>query len=99
MSVFRLAGLLTLVLVLMSGAAAPAAALEECRLLRQPDIQGNQIVFVYAGDLWMVPRDGGTAVRLTTHEGIEQFPKLSPDGGTTWKLATHADLTEPAAGR
>src|SRR5689334_17930620 len=34
--------------------AAPAFALEECRLLRQPDIQGDRIVFVYAGDLWTV---------------------------------------------
>jgi WD40 repeat protein len=62
--------------------ARPAAALEECRLLRQPDIQGETIVFVYAGDLWTVPRAGGTARRLTSHEGIERFPKLSPDGKT-----------------
>jgi tricorn protease len=64
------------------GAAAPAAALEECRLLRQPDIQGDRIVFVYAGDLWTVARGGGLAVRLTSHEGREAFPKLSPDGRT-----------------
>lgn len=63
-------------------AAAPAAALEECRLLRQPDVQGDQIVFVYAGDLWVVGRAGGAARRLTSHEGIERFPKLSPDGRT-----------------
>ncbi len=60
----------------------PAAALEECRLLRQPDIQGDRIVFVYAGDLWSVARAGGVAWRLTSHEGVESFPKLSPDGGT-----------------
>src|SRR5262245_18686682 len=59
--------------------AAGAAALEECRLLRQPDIQGDRIVFVYAGDLWTVPRTGGTAMRLTAHQGIEFFPKLFPD--------------------
>ncbi len=82
MSFTRLVGLLSLVLVLTLGAAAPAAALEECRLLRQPDIQGDLIVFVYAGDLWTVPRAGGIAARLTAHEGIEQFPKLSPDGRT-----------------
>jgi tricorn protease len=80
MSLFRFAGLLCLVLALTLGAAVPASALEECRLLRQPDVQGDRIVFVYAGDLWTVPRAGGTAARLTTHEGIEQFPKLSPDG-------------------
>ena len=62
--------------------ARPASALEECRLLRQPDIQGQTIVFVYAGDLWTVARAGGTARRLTSSEGIERFPKLSPDGKT-----------------
>src|SRR5437867_4963255 len=61
-------------------AGSPAPALEECRLLRQPDIHGDRIVFVYAGDLWTVSRAGGVAARLTTHEGIEHFPKFSPDG-------------------
>ncbi|HET7224785.1 MAG TPA: S41 family peptidase [Candidatus Eisenbacteria bacterium] len=63
-------------------AAHPARALEECRLMREPDIQGNTIVFAYAGDLWRVGRTGGVAERLTSHEGVEQFPKLSPDGRT-----------------
>ena len=58
--------------------AAPAHALEECRLMRQPDIEGSTIVFVYAGDLWTVPRSGGAASRLTAHDGLERFPKLSP---------------------
>ena len=62
--------------------ATPAAALQECRLLRMPDIEGQTIVFVYAGDLWTVPRAGGVASRLTTSEGRELFPKLSPDGKT-----------------
>ena len=57
-----------------------AQALQECRLLRQPDIEGQRIVFVYAGDLWTVARGGGVASRLTAHEGLEMFPKLSPDG-------------------
>jgi tricorn protease len=60
--------------------ATPAHALEKCRLMRQPDIQGSTIVFVYGGDLWTVARSGGTASRLTSHEGLERFPKLSPDG-------------------
>ena len=73
--------------LLLGGALAasfvpPASALEECRLLRQPDIQGETIVFSYAADLWVVARGGGVARRLTSHEGIERFPKLSPDGKT-----------------
>jgi tricorn protease len=50
--------------------------------MRMPDIQGDRIVFVYAGDLWTVARTGGGAQRLTTHDGLEVFPKLSPDGAS-----------------
>ncbi|HEX8336839.1 MAG TPA: PDZ domain-containing protein, partial [Pyrinomonadaceae bacterium] len=50
------------------------------RLLRFPDIHGDQIAFVYAGDIWTVPSAGGTARRLTSHPGLELFPKFSPDG-------------------
>jgi tricorn protease len=50
------------------------------RLLRYPDIAGDTLVFSYAGDLWTVGADGGTARRLTTDPGLEVFPKLSPDG-------------------
>ena len=50
---FRLpVGVLGFALIALLRSATPAAALEECRLLRQPDIQGDRIVFVYAGDLW-----------------------------------------------
>ena len=50
------------------------------RLLRQPDIHGDAIAFVYAGDIWIGSVNGGIARRLTSHEGLEQFPKFSPDG-------------------
>lgn len=69
-----------LVLAALAAGAVPAFALEECRLMRMPDIQGDRIAFVYAGDLWTVARSGGVAARLTTHEGSELFPKFSPDG-------------------
>jgi tricorn protease len=75
-------------------APRPAAALEECRLMRMPDIQGDRIVFVYAGDLWTVARAGGTAQRLTTHEGLELFPKLSPDGNTVAFTAEYDGNTD-----
>jgi len=52
----------------------------QTRLLRYPDIEGDTVVFSYAGDLWKVPDDGGTARRLTAHPGLELFPKISPDG-------------------
>lgn len=62
-------------------AAPPAPAAEgEARLLRYPTIHRDFVVFVYAGDLWRVPAEGGRAWRLTTHQGVELTPKISPDG-------------------
>lgn len=55
-------------------------SIDDARLLRTPDINGNLIAFVYAGDIWTVPATGGDATRLTSHEGMELFPKISPDG-------------------
>ncbi|NOY36658.1 MAG: protease [Chlorobi bacterium] len=57
-----------------------AADTGEARLMRFPDIYGNQIVFSYAGDLYLVPSDGGVARRLTSSVGYESFPRFSPDG-------------------
>ncbi|MGB9773378.1 MAG: S41 family peptidase [Bacteroidota bacterium] len=53
---------------------------KEGRLLRFPDIYKDRIVFSYAGDLWIVSSQGGVARRLTSHPGLELFPKFSPDG-------------------
>ncbi len=55
-------------------------AFEDARMLRFPDINGDLITFVYAGDIWSVNADGGEAKRLTSHTGLELFPKISPDG-------------------
>ncbi|HWQ56527.1 MAG TPA: PDZ domain-containing protein [Bryobacteraceae bacterium] len=49
-------------------------------LLQKPTLNQTHIVFVYAGDLWSVPREGGDAVRLTTGAGTETDPAFSPDG-------------------
>jgi tricorn protease len=55
-------------------------AIQDARLLRFPNINGDLVVFVYAGDIWSVPASGGDARRLTSHPGLELFPKISPDG-------------------
>ena len=55
-------------------------AQEEARLLRFPAVSGNQLVFSYAGDLYTTGVNGGTARKLTSHNGYEMFPKFSPDG-------------------
>ena len=53
---------------------------EEARLLRFPTVYKDQVVFNYAGDLYTVKSEGGTARKLTNHDGIEMFPRFSPDG-------------------
>jgi tricorn protease len=58
----------------------PQVASAQTKLLRFPDIHGDQVAFVYAGDIWLAPASGGMATRLTTHPGLEVFPKFSPDG-------------------
>ncbi|MBI3871681.1 MAG: PD40 domain-containing protein [candidate division Zixibacteria bacterium] len=57
-----------------------AHSAEEARLLRFPDICRDQVVFSHGGDLWIVSSSGGLARRLTTSEGLELFPRFSPDG-------------------
>src|SRR5712671_2015412 len=53
---------------------------DEARVLRFPAIHGDQVVFTYAGNLYSVSANGGTARRLTSHEGFEMFARFSPDG-------------------
>src|SRR5438309_8875222 len=50
------------------------------RLLRFPATNDRQIVFCYAGELYTVPKDGGTARRLTSGPGYSSFPRFSADG-------------------
>ncbi len=77
-----LAAILT-TLSAMQPTAAPAQDDGEeslTRLLRFPDIHEDRVAFVYAGDIWIADVGGGLARRLTSHQGMEVFPKFSPDG-------------------
>ena len=51
-------------------------------MLRYPDVGKSHIVFGYANDLWLVPREGGTASPLVSPPGQELFAKFSADGET-----------------
>ncbi len=68
------------VLCLFMAATICAAQDNSLLLLQKPALSRTQIIFVYAGDLWSVPREGGDAKRLTTGAGVETDPMFSPDG-------------------
>ena len=67
-------------LLILSVEARAQAPEGPTRLLRYADISRDSVVFAYAGDLWIAPRAGGDARRLTSHVGDELYPKFSPDG-------------------
>jgi len=67
--------------VLLCPWVAPTLAAQvDARMFRYPDVSATQITFVYAGDIWLVPRQGGVATRLSSPTGEESFPRFSPDG-------------------
>ena len=49
---------------------------------RKPAIYQNTVVFTAEGDLWKYDLTTGATARLTTHEGLETDPVISPDGKT-----------------
>ncbi len=66
----------------LAGQAAHAA------LPRFPQPFGDRIVFVADGNVWSVPKAGGTATRLTSASGQDMLPRASPDG--KWIAYTEA---------
>ena len=94
---------LTSLLSLAAGVLCSVSAIGQgTRLLRQPTVSDRSVVFVYADDLWMADRDGGSARRLTTHEGTESLPHFSPDGSMIAFSAQYGGNTDvyvmPATG-
>src|SRR5262245_9027602 len=49
-------------------------------MLRSPTVSDKAIAFAYAQNLWIVPRAGGEARRLTSFQGQASNPRFSPDG-------------------
>jgi tricorn protease len=78
------------------------AVAQGTRLLRHPTVSRDSVAFEYAGDLWVVPRTGGQARRLTSTQGVEIDPYFSPDGSQIAFSSTVAGNTDvyvvPTAG-
>ena len=71
----------TLVLLLLGCLFVSASQAQiSAKLFRYADISDSQIVFVYGGDIWLVPKSGGTAAQVTHSPGEESWPRFSPDG-------------------
>src|SRR5215207_11521807 len=66
----------------------------DARLFRFPDVSATQIAFVYGGDIWIAPKTGGTANRVTSSTGEESFPRFSPDGKKLAFSATYDGNTD-----
>ena len=64
----------------MAGAALAQGT--QATLFQKPTVNQTHIVFSYAGDLWIVPKEGGDARLLTTGVGVETDAIFSPDGST-----------------
>src|SRR6185437_1460254 len=67
----------TLLLLVVCGASAYAAG---PLLMQTPTLSKTHIAFAYAGDLWLVSREGGEAHLLTSGAGTKSDPVFSPDG-------------------
>jgi len=53
---------------------------QETLLLKQPSVSAQEVVFLYAGDLWIADRSGNSPRRLTAQKGMKSRPHFSPDG-------------------
>ena len=71
-----------IVLTIVSAFHLTVSAQIDARMLRQPDVSQTHITFVYAGDIWIVPKQGGTAERLSSPHGEESLPHFSPNGNS-----------------
>lgn len=83
-SCFRraIASAFALIVLLIASAPAVANGPGPVRLVEGPALSpdGETLVFSWAGDLWTVPAEGGTARRLTFHPARDTEPSFSPDG-------------------
>jgi tricorn protease len=63
-----------------AGLESPDDARIDARMMQMPAVSATQIAFCYAGDIWIAPKAGGLAARLSSPRGAELFPRFSPDG-------------------
>ena len=94
----KTAATLLLSLALEGKVSAASAPL----LLQHPTLSRDAIAFDFAGEIWTVARDGGTARRLVAGQGRNSGPLFSPDGSLVAYTGTYDENADvyvaPAAG-
>ncbi len=75
-------GMLTRLAIVAVVASSGAHAIDrqDTRMLASPAVHGDRLAFTYDNDLWLAPRAGGVARRLTQAPGQESNARFSPDG-------------------
>src|SRR5262245_52699958 len=79
-SAFRTALCFALLLTAGIAFAASETPAGPTLMLRSPTVSEKTIAFAYAQNIWIVPRAGGEARRLTSFQGQAGNPRFSPDG-------------------
>ena len=81
----------------VSLASAAAQASAETKLLRFPDVHGERVAFVYAGDLYIASTQGGLAQRLD--RGFDARRQAQPRHPQQQATSTADDQREDASDR
>ncbi|MGK7389503.1 MAG: S41 family peptidase [Candidatus Cyclobacteriaceae bacterium M2_1C_046] len=81
MSLSSLKPFALLLLVIFTSTFTSTVCAQGTRLLRQPDISDNHIVFTFGGDIWITGKNNNKkALRITSTPAVEKDPHFSPDG-------------------
>ncbi|MFC2141859.1 hypothetical protein ACFLR7_02880 [Acidobacteriota bacterium] len=70
-------GFLLLLALFLCGAAFGQIS---AKLMRYMDVSDSQITFVYGGDIWIMPKAGGTAIQVTHQSLGNRMVDWHPDG-------------------
>lgn len=81
-------------LLLLGTFAGLQAMAQQKGYYRTPAIYGNTVLFTAEGDLWKYDITSGTSARLTTNQGVESHPVISPDGKKVVFSGEYEGVTE-----
>ncbi len=102
----KLAALVLLVAVVLGPTASVPAPVEpHGGMMRYPDVSETLIAFLYANDLWVVPKEGGVATPLASPPGKKLSRVSAPTArpsrswGTTTGTWISTRFRSPAASR